>query len=164
MLIFVVSKEINLMKTQQKTKVMKKSNLPIEVVIENQTKLVETLSANALKAMDIFKMEDNWSKKSKEIVAEYVKEQKELVGKVMQPTTFENGFEGMSEQMTKAMEMNFAYANRAMDFYREAMFGMIEGKQETPMTRVMELMNDNMHAVIDATKKNMDAARTISAN
>ena len=139
---------------------MKKTTLPIETIVENQNKLVETITANNMKAMEIFKVEDAWTKKGKELFEAYVKEQKELTDKVAQPATFEKGFEGVTEQMTKAFEMNWNYANKTMEFCRETMTSMTEGKVENPFTRMFDLYNDNMHAMLDATKKNLEAFRT----
>lgn len=150
--------------TTVKSKDMKKTTVPMEAVIENQNKLVETFTNNAMKAMDIFKMEDNWSKKSKEFMLNYMKEQKELMEKAMQPASYDKGIESMTEQMTKVFEMNFNYANKAMDMYREMLNGMMDSKQENPMNRMFELFNDNVHAMMDASKKNMEAMRNMNLN
>lgn len=152
------------MKTEQKSKEMKKNLQPIEAMMETQTKLMDTFTANAMKAMEVFRMEDTWSKKAREIYEAYMKEQKALAEKAMQPGSYEKGMEGMTEQMTKAMEMQWSFANRTMEFYRDAITDLTDGKSESPFSRMFELFNDNMHAMMDATKKNMEAFRTTSWN
>lgn len=138
---------------------MKKQHTAIETMVETQTKLVDTFTTNAMKAMEVFRMEDTWSKKGKEIYEDYLKEQKAMAEKAMQPATYEKGMEAVTEQMVQAMEMQWQFATRTMDFYREQMMSVTEGKHENPMNRMMELFHDNMHAMMDATKKNMEAFR-----
>lgn len=143
---------------------MKKEIKPIEVMMENNNKLMETINGNAMKAMEIFKMEDNWSKKGKEIFDSYMKEQKAILEKSMQPATFEKGIESVTTHMTKAVETQIQFATKTMDFYREAFTSAVEGKQESPFNRMMELFNDNMHAMMDVTRKNMEAFRNVNWN
>lgn len=143
---------------------MKKQAMPMETMMENQTKLMDTITTNAMKAMELFKMEDNWSRKGRDMYESFLKEQKQLAEKAMQPATFEKGLEGVTEHMTKAMEINMHFANQAMSFYRDAMTAMTDGKNENPFNRMFELFNDNMHAMMDTTKKNMEAFRQMNWN
>lgn len=143
---------------------MKKQATPAETMMEAQNKLVETMSANAMKAMEIFRMEDTWSKKGRELMETYMKEQRELAEKMMQPATFEKGMEGVTEQMMHAMQMQMDYARKTMDFYRDAMMAMAEPKAENPFMRMFEIGNDTMHAMMDAMKKNMEAMRPAQWN
>jgi len=152
------------MKTTQKSTTMKKQAMPIEIMMDNQNKLMDTITTNAMKAMEVFKMEDNWSKKGKEMYESYLKEQKQLAEKAMQPASYEKGLESMTEQMTKAMELNWNFANQTMGFYRDAMTAMTDGKSENPFNRMFELYNDNMHAMMDTAKKNMEAFRQVNWN
>jgi hypothetical protein len=143
---------------------MKKQNMPIEIMMDNQNKLMDTITTNAMKAMEVFKMEDNWSKKGKEMYENFLKEQKQLAEKAMQPASYEKGLESMTEQMTKTMELNWNFANQTMNLYRDAMTAMTDGKSENPFNRMFELFNDNMHAMMDTTKKNMEAFRQVNWN
>jgi hypothetical protein len=143
---------------------MKKQANPAETMMEAQNKLVETMSANAMKAMEIFRMEDTWSKKGRELMESYMKEQRELAEKMMQPATFEKGMEGVTEQMMHAMQVQWDYARKTMDFYRDAMMAMAEPKAENPFMRMFEIGNDTMHAMMDAMKKNMEAMRPAQWN
>jgi len=143
---------------------MKKQTTPAETMMEAQNKLVETMSANAMKAMEIFRMDDAWSKKGRELMESYMKEQRELTEKMMQPATFEKGVEGVTEQMMHAMQLQWDYARKTMDFYRDAMMAMSEPKAENPWMRMFEICNDTMSAMMDTAKKNMEAMRPAQWN
>jgi hypothetical protein len=145
----------------KKSTTMKAPIFPMEILIENQTKLVDTINNNTQKAMEIFKVEDKWTKKGKELFDAFMKEQKQLMEAATKPEMMEKGIEGVTEQWTKAMEVQMNYANKAMEFYREAITTANEPKADNPFAKMFDIYNENMHAMVDTTKKNMDAFRTM---
>lgn len=145
----------------KKDNVMKTPMIPFDTLMENQNKLVDALTQNSQKVMELFKMEDNWTKKGKELFDAYVKEQKSLLEVSMKPESMEKGFEAVAEQWTKALELNWNYANKTMDLMRESVTTMNEPKADNPFTRMFDIYTESVHAMVDTTKKNMDAFRAM---
>jgi uncharacterized protein YukE len=147
--------------TTKKNPTMKTPNFPFEILVENQTKLVDTITNNTQKVMEIFKMEDTWTKKGKELFEAFMKEQKQLLEAATKPEVMDKGFEGVADQWTKAMEMQMNYANKTMEFYREAITAANTPKADNPFAKMFDIYSENMNAMVETTRKNMDAFRSM---
>ncbi len=123
-------------------------------IIANQTKLAETLTANAKEAVKVLATDETLMTEAKALFNEYTTKNKELFETIMKPESVEKLWEKMPETYSKAVEWQVEYFNKSMDFYRQAFNASLKNVQASAQ-KMSEMYKNNYEAMAKTAEANM---------
>lgn len=123
-------------------------------IVENQTKLAETLTANAKEAAKVVAIDETLLTEAKALFNEYTTKNKELFETIMKPESVEKIWEKMPDTYSKAVGLQVEYFNKTMDFYRQAFNASLKNVQESAQ-KISEIYKNNYEAMTKTAEANV---------
>lgn len=128
-------------------------------ILENQQQLMETLTENANKLMELYNVGKNNVLLKKETAEEYLKESKVFIEDIAKPESLEKFWEKWPETVNRAIEMQSKLWQKGMDAYRTFWEGNTFEDQKEKLEKAKTLYEENFKAISEATTKNIKVIR-----
>ena len=128
-------------------------------ILENQQQLMETLTENANKLMELYRVGETPDVFKTEAVDEYLKESRTFMEEVAKPESLEKFWEKWPETVNRAIEMQSKLWQKGMDAYRSFWESNTIEDQKEKLEKAKVLYEENFKAISETTTKNIKVIR-----
>ena len=133
-------------------------------IMEHQQSLVEKMTANTGKVMEMLGPKEAYTKEGQELWEDFIKRSRTMMEEQLHPENLEKFWVKMPETYSRTMEMQMDFFNRSTELMRRSLEKYAVPTQPDYWKKVSEIYMDNYTAMMEASNAQIKAMQEYLAN